>query len=135
MATGQCVRITSLGEEWKKYPGSNRLLVYGPWIAQGEFVRKHPEAVKDFLDCQYEAFKFYKQHPDEANRMVMEYGNVPKSVAEFVADYLGLNDVEPERVYFSEKDKEDYHKLFTMFRDVGYVKEIPDDSVYLITRG
>ncbi len=50
-----------------------------------DFVKEHPEAVKGIVQAWYDALEYYKQNPDEGNKIMAKYLNLEeKDVADMV---------------------------------------------------
>ena len=74
-----------LTEEWNKLQADSvdpSALVTGVVVARTAFVKEHPEAVSDFLDCCQTSVEYVNSNIDEAAKMMDSYGIVASEVAQ-----------------------------------------------------
>lgn len=74
-----------LTEEWNKLQADSvdpSAMVTGVVVARTAFVKEHPEAVSDFLDCCQTSVEYVNSNIDEAAKMMDSYGIVASEVAQ-----------------------------------------------------
>lgn len=125
--------LTSLKDEWQKISSAPRLLMYGGYMARRDWVKSHEKFVEDFIQVNYEALKDYKTNKSVALDVISAYkeGNapaLPREMNEFIATYLGYEDVPAERIFIARSDIDDYQRLFRMLVKAGYLGEEPSSA-------
>lgn len=126
--TGSFTSITDLRTEWEKISGSKRLLLFGGYIADADWIKQHQGFVEEFVKLNAEALKTYKTSRDAILVPATSYNDggkerLPQEINEFIATYLGYNEVEPERVYVSKDDIQDYETVFRLLFESGSLKQ------------
>jgi ABC-type nitrate/sulfonate/bicarbonate transport system substrate-binding protein len=137
---GQYRAVSDLAGEWRRLSGSPRLLLYGGYVANREWLAKHPRFVADFIKINQEALQLYQKDREAFLEVAAAYAgeNAPSLSSEamqFVADYLGMAQVSPERVHISREDVADYQKVFSLLAKAGYLKTEPPAAADLFYLG
>ncbi|MDO8671363.1 MAG: twin-arginine translocation signal domain-containing protein [Dehalococcoidia bacterium] len=141
LPAGAYRQIGDLRTEWIKVSRSDRLLVYGGYAAKSQWLKTHDRFAEDLIRVNYEALKAFKADRASFIDAATAYGgdNAPRMSKEssaYIADYLGYDDVEAERVYLSSVDAEDFRKLMALFAKVDILKApAPDVANYFYLSG
>lgn len=123
-------KITDIETTWREYSGSNRLLVYGGYIARRDFIKQHSKFVNDFIKVNQQALQEYKSNRSAFLSVTASYAAGPRMTAaanQAQATYLGYDLVTPDRVYLTDHDVNDYQRLFTLMAQAGYLPKAPKD--------
>lgn len=121
-------KVSDLYDEWQKASGSSYLLMYAGYGARPDFVQKNSRFIEDFIRINYEALQEYKANKSVVLDVVTaELMGPPftEEQNEFIAWYLGYDDVPAERIYISQQDLQDYEKVWVWLADAGYLRAVP----------
>lgn len=95
-------------------------------FASAEWVEKNPDKVLATYKMWREAADFYRDRPDEADKIISEFTKLPLASLQ-KSRALGLSDF---RVEPAIDEKESLTALFGGFVEAGFLSKIPDDGVY-----
>ena len=135
-SNGQFRKMTDLETEWQKISGSQRLLVFGGYIARRDFVQQHLQFVKDFSDVNGQALQAYHADRGSFLKVTAAYPSPKMSAADNQAQatYLGYDNVTPDRVILTDSDASDYQKLFSLMAEANYLPKAPSNVANLFYR-
>ncbi len=131
------VKITDLQTEWAKISVSNRMLMFGGYIAHRSFLDSKEQFVRDFARAHIDAFQLYRSNKRAVLEAVSseEAGpTVSYAENEAIARYLGYEDVDPTRVLIDDQDIADYNRLFGMMAEAGFLASNPSDAARLFRK-
>lgn len=129
-------KLTDLQTTWSRYSGSTRLLVYGGFIARGEFVAGSADFIQLFLKVHQDALTAYQGNRASFLDITAAYASPPMDPTQnqSQATYLGYDDVDVGRFTISDADVADYQRLFDLMAQAGYLKARPTDAGSLFYR-
>ncbi len=126
--TGAYRKISDLNEEWRKISGSDRLLMFGGYAARSDFGDRNRDFVNAFIQLNYEFLLDYGAHKSAVMDAISSGKNnlgLSKEQNESIAWYLGLDDVDPKRVFIDEQDVRDYELIYKLLADAGFLDRAP----------
>lgn len=123
--TGAFRKISDLNWEWKKISGAERLLMFGGYVARSDFVASRRAFVDRFIQLNYELLREYQSNKAAVLGTISEEKSpfgLTREQNEFIAWYLGLDDVDPRRVFMDEDDVRDYEVVYALLRESGFLR-------------
>jgi ABC-type nitrate/sulfonate/bicarbonate transport system substrate-binding protein len=133
---GSFRKLVDLQSAWRTASGSQRLLIFGGYIAHREFIDARASFVADFARVHVQALTAYKR--DRAafiNATLGASGAGPAMTADQSQDqatYLGYDDVGPERLAIDDQDVADHRKLFDLMAQSKVLKSPPPDAASVL---
>ncbi len=131
------VKLTDLQTEWRKISGSDRMLMFGGYIAHRSFLNSNEQFVRDFAQAHIDAFQLYRSNKKVLLEEISgELAGPPVSYEEneSIAHYLGYEDVDPMRVLIGDQDIAEYNRLFGMMVEAGFLMSSPPDAARLFRK-
>ena len=119
-------KISDLSEEWRKISKSDELLMFGGYMARSGFIQDNRGFIDDFVGVNYDVLRAYKTDRNAFLEAISEEEagpNLTREQNESIAWYLGLDDVDPGRMYISDRDVRSYEEVFTLLADAGYLRK------------
>ncbi|MCL5959618.1 MAG: PhnD/SsuA/transferrin family substrate-binding protein [Chloroflexi bacterium] len=126
--SGAYHKIADLREEWGKISGSDRMLMFGGYVARSDFVDKNQKLVNDFIQVNYDLLREYQASKAAVLDALAGDGSdlsLSKEQNEFIARYLGLDDVDPRRMFINEQDVRDYELVYSLLAQSGFLQKPP----------
>ena len=102
---------------------------------RSDFIKEHPEAVKGITQAWYDALEFYKEHPDEGNKIMAKYLNIDeKDIADMVKGVQYYDKKGNEE--FFDKSKEDNvysvgERASKFWLERGLIDKSPDMNSFI----
>nr|MBI4318590.1 ABC transporter substrate-binding protein [Chloroflexota bacterium] len=131
-------KISDLSQEWRKISGSDELLMFGGYLARTSFIQENQDLIEQFIRVHHEMLKQYKANKQAVIEAITGDQAGPyltREQNEFIAWYLGLDDVSPERVYISDHDVRSYEQVYSLLVEGGYLQKAPTSVEALFYRG
>lgn len=124
---GQFRVVSDLATEWARLSGSSRSLLYGGYVARQDWIQKNPKFVEDLISANFRALQAYKKDPKAFMDVAAAYSDanapqIPADILQAVGDYLGMSQVDAERVYVTDGDVADYDRVFQLLTKTGYLR-------------
>ena len=99
-------------------------------MADLAWIKQNATFVRDFIQLNSEALRLYKSNKDSILAAASAYHDegepaMPKDVQQFIATYLGYDEVGPERSYVNQDDVQDYKVIFQLLYESGFLTQNP----------
>jgi ABC-type nitrate/sulfonate/bicarbonate transport system substrate-binding protein len=128
-------KLVDLQTAWRTISGSQRLLVFGGYIARREYLDAHATFVADFARIHVDALNAYRADRASFVNATVDVGAAGPSMTasqnQDQATYLGYDDVGPERILVDDQDVADHRKLLDLMAKSNVLKSPPPDAATL----
>src|SRR5262249_45798619 len=128
-------KLVDLQTAWRAISGSQRLLIFGGYIARRDFLDARAAFAADFARVHVQALNEYKSDRASFVNATLEVGTAGPSVSAVQppdqATYVGYDDVGPERIAIDDQDVADYRKLLELMAKSNVLKSPPPDAAAL----
>jgi ABC-type nitrate/sulfonate/bicarbonate transport system substrate-binding protein len=128
-------KLVDLQTAWRTISGSQRLLIFGGYIARREFLDGHPSFDVDFARIHVDALNAYKSDHASFVDATLDVGaagpSMTASQSQDQATYLGYDDIGLERIGIDDQDVADHHKLLDLMAKSNVLKSPPPDAAAL----
>jgi ABC-type nitrate/sulfonate/bicarbonate transport system substrate-binding protein len=133
---GSYRKLIDLQSAWRTASVSQRLLIFGGYIARREFIDARSSFVADFARIHVQALTAYPRDRVAFISATLDAsGAGPAMTAEqsqAQATYLGYDDVGPERIAIDGQDVADHRKLFDLMAQAKVLKSPPPDAASVL---
>ncbi|WP_421617229.1 ABC transporter substrate-binding protein [Brevibacillus sp. TJ4] len=113
-------------DRWKEYTGSDRIPYLGV-AAHQDWVEANKELVPKLYQSYVDAANWLQENPQEAAEIIAE--KIPGGNADVILQLIENNDRLGMDVVASSELVQDIKAVFQAGVDIGYIKEMPDESI------
>lgn len=120
-------QLTNLSREWVQQRTSDRLMLFGGYMARQSFITNFRPFAREFVRANRVALERYRADRSAFLAVVSDQiGGLP-AISEpenaSIAAYLGMNTVTPDRVALDDADVADMDVLLRLMREAGVIQE------------
>ncbi len=132
-------QLSNLSREWEKQRTSDRLMIFGGYMASAAFLRNYRPFVRAFVQANQDALRRYQQEQlaflEIVSRPQEGLPAIPLAENQAIARYLGLGAVAPERMRLDQVDVQDASRLLDLMRAAGVTSQPLTGEQALVTGG
>lgn len=102
-----------------------------------DFIKEHPDAVKGIVQAWYDALEFYKENPEEGNKIMAKYLNIDEQDIASMVKGVQYYDKQGNETFFDKNQQDNIYvvgeRASKFWLERKLIDKIPDMNTFIVS--